>query len=221
MKLCNPNLLSLIEISENHVNEIIIENQRLFRELLEDISLAIGGSVGKTILSKNNTPLDMAKFAQIINEFAPLQLNKKTLITKITQLLEKESLNEINYAYTMGIISNLEKYLYELSLDLPCEVSFPKLNIGNIIKSASPDILEEGKSALESLFDYMELVRELEREKLFIFVNMRSYFNDEEMVSFINTCLSHHHKILLLESQARDVLLNTKRLIIDKDLCEI
>ena len=72
----------------------------------------------------------------------------------------------------------------------------------------------------EKILDYMELVRELEREKLFILVNIRSYFNDETMEKFIETVLLHDHKILMLESQSRKRLTRTQRLTIDSDLCE-
>ncbi len=221
MKMCHPEIQTVLEIGDDYVNELIIENQGLFRALLEDIALSINGLDGKTILSKQDKPVELSKFAQIITEFAPLQLNKKTLIAKITQILEKEALNEENYLRTMECVASLEKYFYDLSLALPCEIYFTKLNISSLLKSASLEIADEGKTTLECLYDYLELVRELEREKLFILVNMRSYFNDGEMSLFINTILSHGHKIVLLESQARALLQNTKRLIIDKDLCEI
>lgn len=66
----------------------------------------------------------------------------------------------------------------------------------------------------------MELVRELDRDRLFIMINMRTYFSDEEMESFIQTVVLHDFKLLLLESTSRPILKNVKRFTVDEDLCE-
>ena len=220
MKLCFPQIENVIKIDGTNVNEVVIENQTLFRTFIEDLNLSVNGTKGESVLSIQERPVDMSKYSQIITEFAPLQLNKKTLITKITQILEKEALNENNYLSTMELMRSVECYLNDLSLELPCEIMFTKATIGNLIKALSPEIVEEGKETIEKILDYMELVRELEREKLFILVNIRSYFNDETMEKFIETVLLHDHKILMLESQSRKRLTRTQRLTIDSDLCE-
>ena len=57
-------------------------------------------------------------------------------------------------------------------------------------------------------------------DKLFIMVNMRSYFSDEEMELFAESACLHDFKVLLLESVAASRLKHTKRFVIDADLCE-
>lgn len=66
----------------------------------------------------------------------------------------------------------------------------------------------------------MELVREFDRDKLFITVNMRAYFDDEIIAKFQKTALSHEFKVLMLEAYAYPPLKLEKRLTIDADLCE-
>lgn len=51
-------------------------------------------------------------------------------------------------------------------------------------------------------------------------INMRTYFADCEMETFVESVCLHDFKILLIESSARRKLKNTKRYIIDEDLCE-
>ena len=67
----------------------------------------------------------------------------------------------------------------------------------------------------------MTLVRELDKEKLFVFVNLRSWFLDEEVESFMQTALSHKFNVLLLDNREYTRLPGEKRTIIDRDLCEI
>ena len=221
MKLVCYNVSQVIEIKQGYISEIVIENQNVFRNTIKDLSQLEAGEIGQSILSINNKPVEFSKNAVLITEFAPLQFNKKTLITKIVQRMEKLSIEPENYIHTMELMSSLEKMLFELSLELPCELTFEKLNFANVIKSVGIDIAESEKDDVEKILDYMSLVRELDREKLFIFVNMRSYYTDEQMNTFLRTLLGHDYRVVLIESVAREKLSDTKRIILDKDLCEI
>ena len=66
----------------------------------------------------------------------------------------------------------------------------------------------------------MELVRELDRDRLFVMVNMRTYFSDEEMNFFTESVALHGFRVLLLENTTRCKLKHTKRYTVDEDLCE-
>ena len=66
----------------------------------------------------------------------------------------------------------------------------------------------------------MELVRELERDKLFVLVNIRSYYDDHEVTALLRTLLDHDLYVLLLDSYAGNVLVGEKRWTVDEDLCE-
>lgn len=70
------------------------------------------------------------------------------------------------------------------------------------------------------MLDYMELSRELERDKLFIFVNLRSYYADEEIQSFLDSIIAHEFRVFLIDSVSRERLFNELRVTIDDDLCE-
>lgn len=74
-------------------------------------------------------------------------------------------------------------------------------------------------SDAEKLIDYMELVREFDRDKLFVTVNMRGFFVDAEMAAFMETVVSHGYHLLMLESRAYDILPLENRITIDEDLC--
>ena len=74
---------------------------------------------------------------------------------------------------------------------------------------------------LERLLDYMELVRSYERDKLFVFVNLRSFFADDPIRSFLRTAIDHQLTLLLVDAWDHPRLPEETRLIIDKDLCEI
>ena len=66
----------------------------------------------------------------------------------------------------------------------------------------------------------MDLTRELEREKLFVFVNLRSYYSDEEMSRFFSSVLDHEFHVFMVDSIDRPVLPLEARVTVDGDLCE-
>ena len=69
--------------------------------------------------------------------------------------------------------------------------------------------------------DYMELIEEFDRQRLFFTLNMRSFVTDEDMESFSLTAVSHGYHVIGIETSAHPLLSLEKRVIIDSDLCEI
>ena len=65
----------------------------------------------------------------------------------------------------------------------------------------------------------MELVREFDKDKLFIISHMRQYFEDDVMRLFMQTVLSHGLHVLMLESVAYQKLPEERRLTVDSDFC--
>ena len=66
----------------------------------------------------------------------------------------------------------------------------------------------------------MELIREFDRDKLFVLVGLRSFFSDAALEAFGKTALDHGFRMLWLDCVDRKKLSRETRLTIDKDLCE-
>ena len=67
----------------------------------------------------------------------------------------------------------------------------------------------------------MELVREFDRDRLFVFVDLRAYFPKRELLEFARTAISHRFKVLFIEPREYPRLECERRVVIDSDLCEI
>lgn len=223
MKFAHPELTEFINWETNAVNTLIIENQLLFRRILKDINDSIEGLKTSVILSIDDKPIEWSKHAEIITDFLKFNLNRKNLIGKICTALENKAVEPENYASTKEILLKIENAIETWSFDFSCNIITSKLSVSNLIKSVGIELCDdyEGeKGEAEKFIDYMELVREFDRDKLFITVNMRSYFSDETVDQFINTALSHEYKVLMVEGFSHPKLKNEFRLTIDKDLCE-
>lgn len=220
MKLVYKDMGHILRFNEGYVNELVIENKKMFFNVVRSISMQAEGLHGDCVLSLGDKPVEFSKYADLTVQFAPFQLNRRSLLTKLCSALEKKALLPENHMKTSALLAELEEYIVLLSEDFPFEINSQKLAIGTILRALSPEIEENDKSPLEKIFSYMELVRELDRDKLFIMVNTRSYFSDEEMENFTESACLHDFKVLLLENYVSPKLDHTRRFVIDSDLCE-
>ncbi len=222
MKYCFPEIDHVFDTECGWVNMLVVENQALFCRLLADFYAQIeNGEKGNGVISVDNAPVDMAKYADVISTFIPFDLNRKTLVSKLTATLEKTAVNQDHYENTMKVMQDLHDWLDEISFSLSCDVVYPKLSHSSIIKAAGVEFQNQDAGVAQNVLDYMELYREFDRDRLFITVNIRSYISDAETQAFCETVLCHGYHVLLLESVDRRQIESIKKVIIDNDLCEI
>ncbi len=221
MNLAHPQMETVLDFSIPKVNTLVIENQDFFRTFLQDIRYQIDGFDGKTVLSERNTLLEWPKRVEILDSFLSFQLNRKPLLTKIAASMEAAAVSEGFYGRTVQMLSQIEGYLDALAFAMDCDVSCGELTVSGLLKAVGVSLREDYDDPLERLLDYMELVRYYEREKLFIFVNLRSWFSDESVCRFLQTALDYQYQILLVDACEYPKLSEEQRLIIDNDLCEI
>lgn len=220
MKLVYGDMEHVLCFDGGHVNELVVENKKMFSAMVRDACTQAEGGRGGFVLSIENKPVEFGKYADVTIQLAPFQVNRKNLLTKLYSTLEQRALLAENFTKTSELLGDIERYIFYLTDDMPFELDCQRLAVGPIIKAISPQIETEDGCVLESIFSYMEFVRELDRDKLFIMVNMRTYFSDEEMDRFIESVCLHDYKVILLESSSFSMLRRTKRYTIDRDLCE-
>lgn len=220
MKLAIPFIENLVEIGPGEVFSLIIENQNLFRKISESLKKQIDNDTGDIVLSDEKAIVSMSKKAVFIDDFIPFRINSKALLTKISSALEKASVSEKNFMRTAELLNLIENYFDELCLDFPYTIECTKLNISSLIKSVSITLVDDYKNSLEALLDYFNIFTEFNGETLFVLMNMRTFFNDEEMKDFAYNVKLKQFQVLLLESTERERLEGMPKLIIDKDLCE-
>lgn len=221
MKLVLPEINHIFEDNQEYVNELVIENQGLFYRVLMDIYNQSQGLDGVAVLSENDKQLSISKYLEVLDKFIPFELSKKSLLTKLSSEIEKKAMEPENYQTTMELLSGIEKYLSDITFDFNCDIVFNSITIASLIKSSGISFSEDYDSLGEKLIDYIELVNEFDKSKLFILVNVRSYMDDNELDKFVETIIRHEYKVLLLESKENIAIKGLKRYIVDKDLCEI
>ncbi len=220
MKLCYPDIETVFSFDGRYINSLVIENQKLFLRIITDMYEQSEGKDGKAVLSKNNQPVIFSKNAEFINSFVPFNINTKSVLTKIQNILEKMAVSTENYVHTGEMLALNEKWILELSKSLPFDVEATKISVGNLLKSFGIVACDDSECLCEKLLNYMEIIRELDSDKLFIFVGLRSYLSEDEAKKFFDTVIRHSYCIFLIDAAEYELLPKEKRTVIDKQLCE-
>lgn len=204
------------------VQTIVIEDQKLFYELTNDLFSQINGSSGDIVISENYVPLQLNKTADIITQFIPFTSNKKDILTGIYNELKERAVDEARYNVTQELYTYVEKYLYDLTEDTDVEIEYSRPDdISGILKAFDLHIVEADKKLNERLLEYMLAARKYKKRSVFVTVGLRNYISDRDTKDLFQSVLLGGLTLICLESQEHSLLENETRVIIDKDLCII
>ncbi len=220
MMLCYPQMEEVIDFSERGIPTLVIENPAFYRALMMDLYAQKNGEEGEFILSENGKTLSISSSVELIDNCLQFNLNTKPLLNKIAVAMEQMAVNEEFFLKTADILQRLEQYIDELAFAFDCDIACERCTTAGVIKAMGITLRDEYKDPLERLVDYMELIREFERDKLFVLVNLRSFFDDPDVERFLKTAIDHGYHVLLMDSVERKKLPMERRLTVDIDLCE-
>lgn len=221
MKLVYPALQTPILLSADCINSLVIEEPGFFYEFLRDIKEQWEGMDGNAVLSRNNEPVEINKNMELIIDCINFEVNQKNLLAKILSVLEKVGRSEDYLEKSQQLLAEIERYIYDLSFDFDVEIQCDKISIAQILKAAGIRIVSEYDKITERLYSYMQLVREFDGDKVFTFVNLRSFVKKEELQHFADTIIAHGYRVLFIDNYDYPKLTGEHRLIVDKDLCEL
>jgi len=91
MKLIHKQIGHILRFDEGYVNELVIENKRLFFEVVNSMAMQAEGMRGDCVLSHSDSPVEFSKYADLTIQFAPFRLNRKSLLTTLYAALDRNS----------------------------------------------------------------------------------------------------------------------------------
>lgn len=150
-----------------------------------------------------------------------INLNDKKIINTLAKHIQEELNTDIeqlkefmsHYNYCINVIE-------ELAMELPIEVAVShEFSINDFLKAVSLRIIDTSSDTLlDKVHKYMDIVKFTQTAKLLVFVNMKQFFNEQELVEIYKYAVYNEVNILLLESsECSKVLENEHVIVIDKD----
>lgn len=222
MKLTYLSLDLDLTLPEDMIMTLIVEEPGMFRKLIYDMIKSTKGENTDWVLSTERKTLDLKKDSYIISNIFDLDVNNRTLLTRLNQRLTDIAVEEVELL--CDINQKIQQLLFSLEESLPIEVNHDELiTAQGLVKLGNFLICDDGFDDIGKVANYIEIVMELLQPKLIILVNTRSYMTEKEVELLFNTLLCKKIPVLCIERNCSDnvKLIENKEVIytIDSDLC--
>lgn len=224
MKLMYQDSTLDFEVPENRVTVISFENRKIFRRMVTELDVQCDGGEGPWILNDSDKAYDLDKYGHMVLNPLYVDMNNKSLLTKLQNQLGKEALTMTEEV--SDIISRLHAFYYALEFGYPLSIQH-KLEIGTaeLIKLGSFNFEDNRNGDVMDLMSYVEVIDTLLHPKLYIMINIDLILNDDELISFFQTMLSRQLRLVCLTTGSLDKEMLDKSIIngyiLDNDFCVI
>lgn len=222
MRLSHSTLEYPISFEDGIINVLVVENPRQMSKYISDLKLQIDGFEGGFVLSEADRPVTMSETVDLVLDPFSLNPNSREVINTAYGLLSNKSKDEAHYIETNAMLAGIESYVIDLLAEQDDILKVTEeINISNIFKSLGAKFIISGESLLESICDYLAVVTKYSKIKLFIFVNIKSYLNSEDLSTLYNHISYQKQKVFFIERCDSYPLERERITIVDEDLCEI
>lgn len=222
MKLVYPGIETHIILEQGKPTFLILENAKLFREVVQDIFNQVNGIEGKAVLSDEDEIIPLNKQIDLILDLFSLNCNSHKMLSKLQGELAQIAVGEELYKDTSDILSKLQMYAGALADNAKYPLKFnEEMGIVELVKMLNFKFDLQEESILEKVVSYMIVSKEYLKIDTFVFINLQSVITSAELKELFKQIAYEKITILLIESVSRDKIMDEYRIIIDNDLCEI
>lgn len=224
MKLMYQDSILEFEVLRDKVTVVSFENRKVFRRMVTELDIQCDSGVGPRILNDNDKAFNLDKYSHIILNPLYVDVNSKSLLTKLQNQLTKEAL--LMTEEVADIVNRLHAFYYSLEFGYPLSIQH-KMEMGaaEIIKLGSFNFEFNRKGDVMDLMSYIEVVDTLLSPMIFIMVNLDLVLNDDEINAFYQNMLSRQLRLVCFTTGSfnREALDKSliNRYILDNDFCII
>lgn len=206
------------------VNTLIIENPKLFREMLTDINNQYAGMEGGFYLYDDFKEYSVNKELELINSPLLQSVNDKKIISKLYEELKREIV-ESEYERFKEIENNIIGFLKELIFNSNVKLDINEsIEISDILKISGVKIQEQffDFNLMGKLLQGLIVLNQFIHPKAIVCINIRDLFSKEEWEEFVKEVILRDINLVIIESHHNGVVISDENIYtIDKDLCEI
>ena len=212
------------EVLRDKVTVVSFENRKVFRRMVTELDIQCDSGVGTWILNDNDKAFNLDKYSHIILNPLYVDVNSKSLLTKLQNQLTKEAL--LMTEEVADIVNRLHAFYYSLEFGYPVSIQHKRdMGAAEIIKLGSFNFEFNRKGDVMDLMSYIEVVDTLLSPMIFIIVNLDLVLNDDEINAFYQNMLIRQLRLVCFTTGSfnREALDKSliNRYILDNDFCII
>lgn len=221
IQLAHVHLESLITISDDYVQLLIIENPTEFYNMVSDLDRQFDGQEGKFVFSIDGQIVPAGKYGAMLSDLFHFDLNDKKLLALLYKRLESAAFAD-KILFFNDLTAKVVAFLEEMSFAVPFALEYDEPQPSDYLKASGLKFAKVYDTLEEKIVCYINALIELKQCEFFVFVNLKSVLSDEKIEQIYLHCRAEQVGLLLIEDGKRRKLLPCeKAVIITEDLCEI
>lgn len=210
----------ILSLDDYSFVNLTIENPKCYYDFVTQCCISENRFL---IFSSGGSLLPVTEVADIVTDLFSLSFSDKKIenllqrkIARIYEISHKE--DELSH-----ILSSIYSFFDSLSSDLSINLEYnDELGIKDVLKILSPSVKVDCISKSELFIKYMKLVNEIKGFEVFVFVNLKSIFEQKEFECLMKEIEYEKFKIINVEPNRTSIsCLNELNILIDSDLCQI
>lgn len=211
-------------IPVNGVQTLVIENSKSYREFILNLLSQINGKEGELKFYENIEEKNMKNKMIFAGTPFFLDINSRRIIDSLYKNMEEVMLSERFDEYKeleIQIYNFLSSLLVNEHIDVELD---EEIDVKKLFQSANIRIsdLNESDDLLESISQYVSVIKKYTNIEIIFFTNVRSMFEHEEWQMLVNDIKKLDICMLNIETYSSFIEVPGEKLyIIDEDLCEI
>ncbi len=209
-------------VEDNKILNIEIYNKKFFYRFIKDLNLIENGNAIEEIsaFNKQNEEINLTNKIEILSDFLDFDLYNKKYSSDFQKYIvknsEEKNIDKIvkEYSKVYDLISNIVNLI-----DIPITIK-NDFDFESIIKSFKFEV-NFFDNLLNNLIDLLEVKLNLSKEKIYVFINLKSYLSNEDLLELYKYIFAKNINSIFIDTNKYDDLNdNVNKIIIDTDLDE-
>lgn len=209
-------------VEDNKILNIEIYNKKFFYRFIKDLNLIENGNAIEEIsaFNKQNEEINLTNKIEILSDFLDFDLYNKKYSSDFQKYIvknsEEKNIDKIvkEYSKVYDLISNIVNLI-----DIPITIK-NDFDFESIIKSFKFEV-NFFDNLLNNLIDLLEVKLNLSKEKIYVFINLKSYLSNEDLLELYKFIFAKNINSIFIDTNKYDDLNdNVNKIIIDTDLDE-
>lgn len=209
-------------VEDNKILNIEIYNKKFFYRFIKDLNLIEDGNTIEeiTAFNKQNEEITLTNKIEILSDFLDFDLYNKKYSSDFQKYIvknsEEKNIDKIvkEYSKVYDSISNIVNLI-----DIPITIK-NDFDFESIIKSFKFEV-NFFDNLLNNLIDLLEVKLNLSKEKIYVFINLKSYLSNEDLLELYKYIFTKNINSIFIDTNKYDDLNdNVNKIIIDTDLDE-
>lgn len=222
MKLCIKYIDNNLIFNNEYINCLEVENKNYFYKIVKELNNIANGEMENNIIFTDNesNEINIINKINIIIDYFNIDFNSKKILSLINKKINSSI--SVNDKDNLSKLYNKIKKIYipilnDMDLNIDINNDF---DLDLIVKLLNVSIKNKD-NILDNLFLLTDIEHELSISKLLVFVNLKQYLNEQELIELYKYLLYNNIVVLLIDSQAYGVCNEyEKKIIIDNELEE-